>query len=110
MDAYQVRDTSSKALSTGANATAVNGEFVVHQMHIIVSLERIGGSISLVAVCLIFIAYALVPRTRNVQNTFIVFASVSNIGASIASIIAMDGLKAGKETALCQAQSFLFEM
>ncbi|KAK0391319.1 hypothetical protein NLU13_0820 [Sarocladium strictum] len=84
--------------------------FLEHQLHIIVYLERIGGSISLIAVFLIFIAYALVPRTRNVQNTFIVFASVSNIGASVASIIALDGLQAGKETALCQAQSFLFEM
>ncbi|KAL2208645.1 hypothetical protein CC79DRAFT_1355941 [Sarocladium strictum] len=93
-----------------AAAQAMDEDFLEHQLHIIVYLERIGGSISLVAVFLIFIAYALVPRTRNVQNTFIVFASVSNIGASVASIIALDGLQAGKETALCQAQSFLFEM
>lgn len=93
-----------------AAAQAMDEDFLEHQLHIIVYLERIGGSISLVAVFLIFFAYALVPRTRNVQNTFIVFASVSNIGASVASIIALDGLQAGKETALCQAQSFLFEM
>lgn len=93
-----------------AAAQAMDEDFLEHQLHIIVYLERIGGSISLVAVFLIFIAYALAPRTRNVQNTFIVFASVSNIGASVASIIALDGLQAGKETALCQAQSFLFEM
>ena len=85
-------------------------DFTPDQVHTLKLMERIGGSISLLAVMFIFIAYALVPRARNVQNTFIVFASVSNVGASIASIIAFDGLEAGKGTALCQAQSFMFEM
>lgn len=80
------------------------------QMATLVLLERIGGSISLVAVVLILIAYALVPSVRNVQNTFILFASIANIGASVASIIAMDGLELGVASPLCQAQSFLFQM
>lgn len=73
-------------------------------------LERTGGSISLIGVMAIFMAYYLCPRVRNVQNTFIVFASISNVGASIASVIAMDGLLTGKGSSLCQAQSFMFEM
>lgn len=85
-------------------------DFTEDQIRTLMLMERIGGSVSLFAVIFIFIAYSLVPRARNVQNTFIVFASISNIGASIASIIAFDGLKAGKVSALCQAQSFLFEM
>ncbi|KAH6996063.1 hypothetical protein BKA56DRAFT_473161 [Ilyonectria sp. MPI-CAGE-AT-0026] len=80
------------------------------QIETLVLLERIGGSVSLVAVVLIFVAYALVPRVRNVQNTFIMFASIANIGASVASIIAMDGLNRGVESALCQGQGFLFQM
>ena len=76
----------------------------------LVALERTGGCLSLTAVFLLCIAYWLVPKVRNVQNTFIVFASVSNIGASIASIIAMDGLVRGKDTALCRTQAFLFQM
>ena len=80
------------------------------EIHSLVLLERIGGSISLVSVLLIFVAYFLAPRVRNVQNTFIVFASVANVGASVASIIAMDGLKNGTSSGLCQGQSFLFEM
>jgi hypothetical protein len=80
------------------------------QRHTLVLFERIGGSISLVAVLMIFVAYALVPRVRNVQNTFIVFASVANIGACCASIIAMDGLELGVASPLCQAQSFMFHM
>ncbi|KAH6958383.1 hypothetical protein DER45DRAFT_643760 [Fusarium avenaceum] len=80
------------------------------QRHTLVLFERIGGSISLAAVLMIFVAYALVPRVRNVQNTFIVFASVANIGACCASIIAMDGLELGVASPLCQAQSFMFHM
>jgi hypothetical protein len=64
----------------------------------ITALERTGGCIS------------LAREVRNVQNTFIVFASVANVGASIASIIAMDGLARGTGSSLCQAQSFMFEM
>ncbi|PMB64658.1 hypothetical protein BM221_009498 [Beauveria bassiana] len=84
--------------------------FSGEQIRLLVQLERIGGSISLVAVVCIFLAYTLFPKVRNVQNTFIVFASVSNAGASVGSIIAFDGLRSGTTSALCKAQSFLFEM
>lgn len=90
--------------------SAIDEQLTSTQVQALVMMERIGGSISLVSVMFIFVAYGLVRRVRNVQNSFIVFASISNIGASIASIIAYDGLKAGEATALCQAQSFLFEM
>ncbi|KAM5349774.1 hypothetical protein ACJ41O_006279 [Fusarium nematophilum] len=55
-------------------------------------LERLGGSISLVAVLFIFITYAVVVPIRNPRNTFIMFASIANLGASIACIIARDGI------------------
>ncbi len=80
------------------------------QIFTIETLERTGGSVSLGAVMLILVAFWLVPAVRNVQNTFIVFASISNIGASIGSIIALDGMKKGVTTNLCQTQAFLFEM
>ncbi|KAL7793081.1 family A G protein-coupled receptor-like protein [Trichoderma ceciliae] len=97
------------------NATSNSGsvddeQLSHHQITTLVLVERIGGTLSLISVMLIFLAYWLVRRVRNVQNTFIVFASVSNIGASIGSIIAYDGMEAGQKTALCQAQSFMFEM
>ncbi|OAA32191.1 G-protein coupled receptor protein [Moelleriella libera RCEF 2490] len=86
------------------------GSFTDDQLDMLVTLERVGGSISLVSVLLVFLAFALVRRVRNVQNTFIVFASVSNVGASVASIVALDGLAAGKRSPLCQAQGFMFQM
>lgn len=97
-------------LSARATAAPSPDHLTLEQIRTIVTLERIGGSISLVAVFFIFIAYGFVRRVRNVQNTFIVFASISNVGASIACIIALDGLVLGEEASLCQTQAFLFQM
>lgn len=97
-------------IHTTADLSVDDEQLNHHQIRTLVLVERIGGTLSLVSVMLIFIAYGLVRRVRNVQNTFIVFASVSNIGASIGTIIAYDGMDAGQASALCQAQSFMFEM
>lgn len=80
------------------------------QIFSLIILERTGGCLSLFAVCLIFVAYGLFPKLRTVPNTFIVFASVANAGASVGAIIAYDGMYDGAESSLCQAQGFLFEM
>ncbi|KAK4098580.1 hypothetical protein N658DRAFT_431714 [Parathielavia hyrcaniae] len=73
-------------------------------------VERFGASISLTCVCLIFVAYGLFKRVRTVPNTFIFFASIANVGASIACLIGYSGILAGEESALCQTQAFLLEM
>ncbi|KAK3323344.1 hypothetical protein B0T19DRAFT_442841 [Cercophora scortea] len=80
------------------------------QVRTLVILERLGGSLSLFSVIAIFFAYSLFPRLRSLPNTFIVFASIANAGASIASLIAYDGVALGQESSLCQAQGFLFQM
>lgn len=85
------------------NLTASERETIQH-------VERFGASISLVGVVLIFIAYYLFKRVRTIPNTFIFFASIANVGASIACLIGYAGILAGDESALCQAQAFLLEM
>ncbi|KAH7117322.1 hypothetical protein EDB81DRAFT_915983 [Dactylonectria macrodidyma] len=77
------------------------------QLETLELLERIGGSASLVSVMIIFVTYGLIARARNPRNTFIVFASIANVGASIGCIISQDGLHAGEDSILCRAQSFL---
>ncbi|KAK1757862.1 putative G-protein coupled receptor [Echria macrotheca] len=74
------------------------------------NVERFGASLSLVGVSLIFVAYALWKRLRTVPNTFILFASIANVGASVAALIGYDGIMAGNSSALCQIQAFLLEM
>ena len=80
------------------------------QLETLALLERIGGSVSLVSVMIIFATYGLIARARNPRNTFIVFASIANVGASIGCIISQDGLHAGEDSILCRAQSFLIHM
>ncbi|KAK3901019.1 hypothetical protein C8A05DRAFT_45258 [Staphylotrichum tortipilum] len=85
------------------NLTASERDTIQH-------IERLGASISLVGVFLIFVAYALVKRVRTVPNTFIFFASIANVGASVACLIGYAGIRAGDPSALCQTQAFLLEM
>ncbi|KAM5347574.1 hypothetical protein ACJ41O_007398 [Fusarium nematophilum] len=66
--------------------------FSPSQLGTLAFLERLGGSISLVSVLVIFATYGLIARVRNPRNTFIVFASIANMGASIGCIISRDGL------------------
>jgi hypothetical protein len=82
----------------------------VEQRKALQTVERVGASLSLVGVCLIFVTFAAFKRLRTVPNTFILFASIANVGASIACLIGYDGLNAGDNSALCQVQGFLLEM
>ncbi|SPN96595.1 related to G protein coupled receptor like protein [Cephalotrichum gorgonifer] len=80
------------------------------QIDTLVTLERVGSSLSLVGVALIFVTYLAFKRMRTVLNLFLLFASVANAGASVACLIGFDGLRAGVDSALCQTQAFLLEM
>ena len=82
----------------------------VDQRETIQSFERAGASLSLVGVFLIFITYAAFKRLRTVPNTFMLFASIANVGASTACLIGYSGVLAGDPSALCQVQGFLLEM
>ncbi len=84
--------------------------FTETQIRVLEILERTGACLSLVSVLSIFLAYGLFPRLRTVPNTFIVFASLANTGACVASIIAYDGIRAGDRSSLCQAQAFMLEL
>lgn len=80
------------------------------QVQVVIILERTGASLSLVGITFIFVAYWMFRRLRTIPNLFILFASIANVGASIACIIGYDGILSGEESALCQAQAFLLEM
>lgn len=80
------------------------------QIDTIVAFERAGASLSVTGVLLIFTAFITFKRLRTVPNTFIVFASFSNLGASVACLIGYTGIHAGPTSALCQAQAFMFEL
>lgn len=75
----------------------------------LVAIERTGASMSMIAITLISISYLIYPKLRSTPNTFLLFASVANAGASIASMIGYDGLLQGDGSSLCQGQAFIFE-
>ncbi|CCF40159.1 G-protein coupled receptor [Colletotrichum higginsianum] len=81
-----------------------------YEIEVVTGLERVGSALSLVGVTLIFITYWKFKRIRSVPNLFIVFASIANVGASVACAIGYEGLRMGETSALCQAQAFLLEM
>ncbi|KAH6675355.1 G-protein coupled receptor [Plectosphaerella plurivora] len=84
--------------------------FTDDQVQVVIALERVGASLSLFGITLILLTYSIFKRLRTIPNLFIVFASIANIGASIACVIGYDGIIQGEESALCQAQAFLLEM
>lgn len=76
------------------------------------AVERMGATLSLFGILLIFITFAYSKRLRTIPNTFIFFASLANVGACMACLIAYDGIQAmgrDRNAALCQAQGFMFE-
>ncbi|KAJ3472793.1 hypothetical protein NLG97_g10713 [Lecanicillium saksenae] len=75
----------------------------------LVAIERTGASMSMIAISMIALSYLIYPKLRTTPNTFLLFASIANAGASIASMIGYDGLMQGDESSLCQGQAFIFE-
>ena len=94
----------------GSGEVVAPGALTRQHIETIVVFERLGAALSVTGVLLIFIAYAFFKRLRSVPNTFIVFASFANLGASIACLMGYSGVLAGSNSHLCQAQAFMFEL
>ncbi|KAK4173470.1 hypothetical protein QBC36DRAFT_245425 [Triangularia setosa] len=83
------------------------------QGNLLVTIERALGSISLVAVTLIFVVFGLFRPLRTVPNCFLVCSSAANVFSSLATLVAQDGLRMivmNGDRGLCNAQGFLFQM
>ncbi|KAF9870585.1 g-protein coupled receptor [Colletotrichum karsti] len=93
-----------------AVARATSDSLSQNQIDIVIALERVGASLSMFGVSLIFVTYWAFKRIRNVPNLFILMASIANVGASIACAMGYDGIRNGETSALCQIQAFLLEM
>ncbi|KAI2463082.1 hypothetical protein F4781DRAFT_146027 [Annulohypoxylon bovei var. microspora] len=94
----------------GTGEIVAPGALTRQHIETIVVFERLGAALSVTGVLMIFIAYTFLKRIRSVPNTFIVFASFANLGASIACLMGYSGVLAGSNSNLCQAQAFMFEL
>ncbi|KAF5023685.1 hypothetical protein F66182_4251 [Fusarium sp. NRRL 66182] len=84
-------------------------KFSPEQIDCLITIERVGAGCSMVAILLLLLSYGLFKKLRTTPNLFLVFASVANASASVASMIGYDGLERGESSHLCQAQAFIFE-
>ncbi|RFU78502.1 cyclic amp receptor a [Trichoderma arundinaceum] len=84
-------------------------ELSPREIEVLITIERIGAGLSMVAITFTLLSFLLFKRLRTTPNIFIVLASIANAGASIASMIGYDGLDKGESSALCQGQGFIFE-
>lgn len=81
----------------------------LEQIDILVLIERTGAGLSMVAIVIIILSFIMMSKLRTTPNLFLFYAAIANLGASVASMIGYDGLNLGQESALCQAQSFIFQ-
>ncbi|KPM45392.1 hypothetical protein AK830_g1221 [Neonectria ditissima] len=79
------------------------------QVDILITIERTGAGCSMTAIALTVLSYWRFKKLRTTPNLFLLFASLANAGASTASMMGYDGLEKGEDSALCQAQAFIFE-
>lgn len=75
----------------------------------LISIERTGAGLSMVAIIFTVVPFVAFKKLRTTPNMFLVFASIANAGASVASMIGYDGLDMGEDSVLCQAQGFIFQ-
>ncbi|KAK0391464.1 hypothetical protein NLU13_0965 [Sarocladium strictum] len=85
------------------------GSLTPSQMAILIILERTGAGLSMGAIALTVLTYIVFPKLRTTPNLFLLCASGANAAACCASMIGYDGMHAGLESGLCQAQAFIFQ-
>ncbi len=68
--------------------------------------ERVASIFSLFGILFILSTFLLARGFDKPINRLIFFASWSNLGMNIASLIAQDGIAAGQDSSLCQFQGF----
>ena len=92
-----------------SNRRAVDASLTAGEIDTLITIERTGAGLSMVAIFLTVLTFVLFKKLRTTPNLFLVFASIANAGASTASMMGYDGLRLGQNSTLCQAQAFIFE-
>ena len=72
--------------------------------------ERVTSVLSLLGILFILLTFLLCRGFDKPINRLIFFASWSNLGMNIATLIAEDGPAAGQNSSLCQFQGWAIQM
>ncbi|POR35837.1 Cyclic AMP receptor-like protein A [Tolypocladium paradoxum] len=96
-------------MRNGTTRRAADASLSPGQIDILITIERTGAGLSMVAIFLTVLTFVVFKKLRTTPNLFLVFASIADAGASTASMMGYDGLRMGQNSSLCQAQAFIFE-
>ncbi|KAH8585788.1 hypothetical protein B0O99DRAFT_748786 [Bisporella sp. PMI_857] len=77
------------------------------QIHTLVIVEKTSAVLSLIGTTLIITTYLSIKSFRKLSTTLIFYASFSNVLSNAAHLVGVAGIRAGRNSALCQVQAFL---
>ncbi|KAH6704118.1 putative cAMP receptor-like protein [Leptodontidium sp. MPI-SDFR-AT-0119] len=77
------------------------------QIHILVIIEKTSAVLSLIGTTLIITTFLSIKSFRKLSTTLIFYASFSNVLSNVAHLVGVAGIRAGRNSALCQVQAFL---
>jgi hypothetical protein len=77
------------------------------QIHILVIIEKTSAVLSLIGTTLIITTFLSIKSFRKLSTTLIFYASFSNVLSNVAHLFGVAGIRAGRNSALCQVQAFL---
>jgi len=80
------------------------------QLESLVIIERTSAVLSLTGTALVITTFCVSKTFRTLSNTLILYASLGNVLSNIAHLVAIAGVTAGPNSALCQMQGFLQQM
>ncbi|KAF7877382.1 hypothetical protein EAF04_001062 [Stromatinia cepivora] len=85
------------------------GQLSEREIDILIIIERITASISVVGTLALFATFIFIKSFRTLSNTIIFYASFANLFANVAALIGGSALSK-VNSPLCQFQGFLLEM
>ena len=71
--------------------------------------ERLTSALSLLGFLFVVLTYIFCEGFKKPVNRLIFYAAWSNLGTTIVGFISRDGVRAGRDSALCQFQAFAFQ-
>lgn len=80
------------------------------ELHRLEVTERIASSFSLIGTSFILFTFLYSPAFRKPINRLIFYASWGNTLCNIATLISQSGVRAGRDSHLCQFQGFLIQL
>ncbi|KAL8933109.1 MAG: hypothetical protein Q9211_005959 [Gyalolechia sp. 1 TL-2023] len=81
-----------------------------YQLRTLETTERVASCFSVVGTIFIMLTFVWSPKFRKPVNRLIFYASWGNALCNVATLMSQSGIRAGRDSHLCQFQGFLIQM